>query len=104
LEKAFVENAMRGKQDEKRVEKIMKSMKETKEGEEELDERDLLLDEESADTREESKVEARELEKIIADKHSNFNQISRHYKLFEYVARANPDQVLRYIKTRSSTI
>jgi pre-rRNA-processing protein TSR4 len=104
LEKAFVENAMRGKQDEKRVEKIMKSVKETKEGEEEFDERDLLLDEESADTREESKVEARELEKIIADKHSNFNQISRHYKLFEYVARADPDQVLRYVKTRSPSI
>jgi hypothetical protein len=38
-----------------------------------------------------SKVEMKELEKIIEDKHANYSKISRHYKLFEYVARSDPN-------------
>ena len=105
LEKAFVNNAMNGKKDEKRVENILKNIKETVGGStgNDDDDKDLLMDDPHADT-EESKVEARELEKIIQDKHSNFNKISRHYKLFEYIAKAEPDQVLRYVKQRSPAI
>jgi len=102
LEKAFLDNAMNGKKDEKRVEKILKNIKDTGAATEE-DDKDLLMDDPNADT-EESKIEAKELEKIIEDKHSNFNKISRHYKLFEYVAKADPDQILRYVKHRSPAI
>lgn len=62
-----------------------------------------MIDDGVADT-EESKTEVKELEKIIEEKHSNFSKISRYYKLFEYVSRADPDQVLRYVKQRSPLI
>jgi hypothetical protein len=96
LEKAFLENAMNGKKDDKRVEKILKSVKETNED----DDKDLLIDDPNADT-EESKIEAGTLEKIIQEKHSNYAKISKRYKLFEYVAKSDPDQILRYNKSRS---
>ena len=88
---------MNGKKDDKRVEKILKNLKETGNMD---DEKDLLIDDPNADT-EESKVEASTLEKIIEEKHSNYSKISRHYKLFEYVAKSDPDQILRYLKDRT---
>jgi pre-rRNA-processing protein TSR4 len=48
-----------------------------------------------------ARLEMKELEKIIEDKHANYAKISRHYKLFEYVAKKEPSQVLRYAKPRS---
>lgn len=78
IETAFVERAMTGL----KVGKVA----EQEEGEQEDD------------------VEAKELEKIIEDKHANYSKISRTYKLFEFVARSEPQQVLRYVKTRSSTV
>ena len=67
------------------------------------DEKDLLVDDPNADT-EDSKVEASTLEKIIEEKHSNYGKISRHYKLFEYIAKSDPDQILRYIKDRTPSV
>ena len=46
----------------------------------------------------EEDAEAKELEKIIEDKHANYSKISRHYKLFEYLSKSDPGQVLRYVK------
>ncbi len=100
LERAFLDNAMNGKKDDKRVDKILKNIKETTE---EDDVKDLLMDDPNADS-EESKVEASTLEKIIEEKHSNYGKISRHYKLFEYVAKAEPDQILRYNKSRTPVV
>jgi Programmed cell death protein 2, C-terminal putative domain len=97
LEKAFLENAMQGKKDEKRVEKILKNIKDTSNN---GNDEDLLKEDPIGDS-EEAKAEMKELEKIIEEKHSNFGKISRHYKLFEYVAKADPDQILRYVKQRS---
>ena len=91
---------MNGKKDDKRVEKILKNLKETGNMD---DEKDLLIDDPNADT-EESKVEASTLEKIIEEKHSNYGKISRHYKLFEYVAKSDPDQILRYLKDRTPQV
>lgn len=48
------------------------------------------------------KAEISELEKMIQDKHSNFSKISRQYKLFDYVAKSDPYQVIRYVKPRDS--
>ena len=92
-----MENAMNGKKDDKRVEKILKNLKETGNMD---DEKDLLIDDPNADT-EESKVEASTHEKIIEEKHSNYGKNSRHYKLFEYVAKSDTDQILRYLKVRT---
>ena len=38
----------------------------------------------------------KELEKLIAQNHSNYAKISQQYKLFEYVTSENREQVLRY--------
>lgn len=97
LENAFLDNAMNGKKDSKRVDKILKSVTNVD------DKEDFLVDDGIEDT-EETKAEVRELEKIIEEKHSNFSKISRHYKLFEYVSRADPEQVLRYVKQRGSGV
>ena len=97
LENAFLEHSMTGKQDNKRVEKILKGV--TK-----VDDKDEMVIDDGVEDSEEAKVEVKELEKIIEEKHSNFSKISRHYKLFDYVARADPGQVVRYIKSRSSAI
>ena len=91
---------MNGKKDDKRVEKILKSIKDSENMD---DEKDLLIDDPNADT-EDSKVETSTLEKIIEEKHSNYGKISRHYKLFEYVAKSDPDQILRYNKDRSPLV
>ena len=51
-----------------------------------------IKEEESDEDEEEDKVgkvEAAELEKIIEDKHANYSKISRHYKLFEYISKAD---------------
>jgi hypothetical protein len=88
---------MTGKKDSKRVDKILKSVTHVD------DKEDLVVDDGLEDT-EETKAEVRELEKIIEEKHSNFSKISRHYKLFEYVSRADPEQVLRYVKQRGSGV
>lgn len=42
----------------------------------------------------------KEFEKLIESKHANYNKIAKEYKLFEYVARQNNDQVVRYVKPR----
>jgi hypothetical protein len=84
LENAFVEAAMNGRKDDKRVEKILKKVTKVD------DKEDMVIDDGVEDT-EETKAEVKELEKIIEEKHSNFSKISRHYKLFEYVSRADPD-------------
>jgi len=88
---------MTGKKDSKRVDKILKSVTHVD------DKEDFVVDDGIDDT-EETKAEVRELEKIIEEKHSNFSKISRHYKLFEYVSRAEPQQVLRYVKHRGSGV
>lgn len=97
LENAFLDNAMKGKKDSKRVDKILKSVAKVDDKEE------YVVDDGIYDP-EETKAEVRELEKIIEEKHSNFSKISRHYKLFEYVSRADPEQVLRYVKQRGSGV
>lgn len=83
--------------DKKRIEKLVKGAI--------ADTKDDLIEDGGEDLSEEAKkmeqLEMKEIEKIIEDKHANFSKISRHYKLFEYVARANPEQVLRYIKQRT---
>lgn len=86
---------MSSKQDAKRVEKLLKGVQ-VKEGEEED------IGDEGGDSEETKmeKLEMKELEKIIEDKHANYGKISRHYKLFEYVAKRDVDQVLRYVKPR----
>lgn len=71
LENAFIDNAMTSKSDMKRVDKILKSIKTEDEGDE-------------------SGGESKELESIIEDNHANYSKISRHYKLFEYVAKSDP--------------
>ncbi len=86
---------MNGKKDEKRVEKILKNAG--------ISGEDELVDDPN-DESEETKIEVKELEKLIEDKHSNFGKISRHFKLFDYVSKADPDQVLRYIKNRHPSI
>lgn len=63
------------------------------------DKEDLVVDDGAEDA-----VEVKELEKLIEDKHSNFSKISRHYKLFDFVSRSDPDQILRYIKHRSPSL
>ena len=98
LEKAFLENAMNSKQDAKRVEKLLKSVQVKDEAEEDVGEGD------EGDDAKMEKLEMKELEKIIEDKHANYGKISRHYKLFEYVARSDPDQVLRYAKPRHPAV
>jgi hypothetical protein len=97
LENAFLDNAMNGKKDSKRVDKILKSVTT-------VDDKEEFVVDECIDDTEETKAEVRELEKIIEEKHSNFSKISRHYKLFEYVSRADPEQVLRYVKQRGSGV
>ena len=84
LENAFVEAAMNGRKDDKRVEKILKKVTKVD------DKEDMVIDDGVEDT-EETKAEVKELEKIIEEKHSNFSKISMHYKLFEYVSRADPE-------------
>lgn len=73
LENAFIDNAMTSKSDMKRVDKILKSIKTEDEGD-----------------YDESGGESKELESIIEDNHANYSKISRHYKLFEYVAKSDP--------------
>ena len=85
---------MTGKLDNKRVEKILKTV--TK-----VDDKDELVVDDGVEDTEDTKAEVKELEKIIEEKHSNFSKISRHYKLFDYVSRSDPNQILRYVKTRS---
>lgn len=77
---------MTSKSDMKRVDKLVKGII-TDEG-----------DDESGGS------EAKELESIIEDNHANYSKISRHYKLFEYVAKSDPGQVLRYVKERNPAI
>ncbi len=57
-----------------------------------------------ADQEKLDKVEMQELEKMIKNKHVNYSKIPLHYKLFEFVAKNNPDQLARYIKPRSASV
>ena len=82
--------------DSKRVDKLVKEATATHDGE------DMVGDDEECEETKMDRLEMKELEKIIEDKHANYAKISRHYKLFEYVARAQPEQILRYAKPRSS--
>ena len=72
---------MTGKQDTKRVEKILKTVTNKVD-----DKEDIFVDDGADDT-----AEVKELEKLIEDKHSNFSKISRHYKLFDFVSRSDPE-------------
>jgi hypothetical protein len=75
------------------VEKILKTVTSKVD-----DKEDLVVDDGADDA-----AEVKELEKLIEDKHSNFSKISRYYKLFDFVSRSDPEQVLRYVKHRSAS-
>lgn len=57
-------------------------------------------DDEDLDQAKVDDIEMKEIEKLIKTQHTNYSKISDHYKLFEIVAKNNPEQVLRFVNYR----